>query len=178
MPFYNNQFKSLEELEQDYYQLKAPKVFSFAGILARYCVPMDRSDNGSREHEFEAHLGTRMTLVVTYEVPNDSENPDLDGYFYDPRTFLPDRDEVATCLIFMPRLELIFVENDKLYCTFAGGSELKGKMIIDGHQQAIGPNRVVYRVDASAYALERFMLHKTVSKSLLRIISSYIIVID
>ena len=49
MPFYNGRFKTLEELEMDYFQLKAPKSFSFVGVLARICQPADRSDNGSLE---------------------------------------------------------------------------------------------------------------------------------
>ena len=110
-----------------------------------------------------------MTLVVTYEVPNDSRNPDLAGYHYDPRVFDLNRNEVSTCLVFIPRLELIYAENEKLYCTFAGGSELKGRMIVDGQQQAIGPNRVVYRLEASSFALEKFMLLKRVS---IRFVSS------
>ena len=104
-----------------------------------------------------------MTLVVTYEVPNDSRNPDLAGYHYDPRIFDLSRNEVSTCLVFIPRLELIFAENDKLYCTFAGGSELKGRMVVNGQPQAIGPNRVVYRLEASSFALEKFILLKRVS---------------
>ena len=66
----------------------------------------------------------------------------------------------------MPRLELIYVENDKLYCTFLGGSELKGRMMIGGEKVAIGPNRVVLRLDASSYALEKFILQKRVSRRL------------
>ena len=49
MPFYGGSFKTLEELESDYFQLKAPKIFSFAGILARICQPIERHDNGSIE---------------------------------------------------------------------------------------------------------------------------------
>ena len=111
-------------------------------------------------------MGTKMTLVVTYEVPNDSRNPDLAGYHYDPRIFDLSRNEVSTCLVFIPRLELIFAENDKLYCTFAGGSELKGRMVVNGQPQAIGPNRVIYRLEASSFALEKFILVKRVSSSI------------
>ena len=39
MPFYNNSYKTLEELENDYNENKAPKVFSFAGVLHRWCEP-------------------------------------------------------------------------------------------------------------------------------------------
>ena len=112
-------------------------------------------------------MGTKLTLVVTYEVPilNWTErNPDLIGYHFDPRTFLPPRNEVTTCLVFIPRLELIYIENDKLYCTFLGGSGLQGRMMIDGEKVAIGPNRVVLRVDASSFALEKFILQKRVSR--------------
>ena len=49
MPFYDGSFKTLEELEMDYFQLTAPKSFSFVGVLARICQPADRSDNGSLE---------------------------------------------------------------------------------------------------------------------------------
>ena len=49
MPFYNNSFKTLEDLEKDYYQVKAPKVFSFAGILARICQPAKRPEDNSLE---------------------------------------------------------------------------------------------------------------------------------
>ena len=108
-------------------------------------------------------MGTKMTLVVTYEVPIQGANPDLPGYHYDPRTFLPDRNEVSTCLIYIPRLELIYCENDKLFCTFAGGSDLSGRMIINGRKEAIGPNRVIFRLDSSAFALEKFILQKRVS---------------
>ena len=52
MPFYNNSYKTLEELEKDYYQAKAPKVFSFAGILARICLPSDRPEDNSLEVRF------------------------------------------------------------------------------------------------------------------------------
>lgn len=111
-------------------------------------------------------MGTKMTLVVTYEVPRNEppRNPDSIGYHFDPRTFLPDRNEVTTCIVFIPRLELIYVENDRLYCTFLGGSDLSGRMMINGEKEAIGPNRVVLRVDSSSYALENFMLQKRVSQ--------------
>ena len=114
-------------------------------------------------------MGTKLTLVVTYEIPTPiwtEKNPDLIGYHFDPRVFYPPRNEVTTCLVFMPRLELIYVENDKLYCTFLGGSELKGRMMIGGEKVAIGPNRVVLRLDASSYALEKFILQKIVSRLL------------
>ena len=39
MPFYNNSYKTLEELENDYNENNAPKVFSFAGVLHRWCEP-------------------------------------------------------------------------------------------------------------------------------------------
>ena len=106
-----------------------------------------------------------MTLVVTYEVPSDAKDPDLEGYYFDPRVFDPERNEVATCLVFMPRLELIYAENDKLFCTFLGGSQMNGKMTIDGATVRIGPNRVILRVDSSSYALERFLLEKRVSQN-------------
>ena len=107
-----------------------------------------------------------MTLVVTYEVPNEGRNPDLDGYHFDTRVFAPDRNQVATCIVFIPRLELIYIENNRVYCTFLGGSTMKGKMMRDGLQVPIGPNRVVLRVDASSYALQRFLIEKAVSNNL------------
>ena len=104
-----------------------------------------------------------MTLVVTYEVPNGIRDPDLEGFHFDPRVFDPERNEVATCLVFIPRLELIYAENDKLYCSFLGGSQMKGKMTLNGATVRIGPNRVILRVDSSSYALERFLIEKRVS---------------
>ena len=39
MPYYNGGFKTLEELEEDYNNNAAPEVFSFAGVLHRWCEP-------------------------------------------------------------------------------------------------------------------------------------------
>ena len=39
MPFYDNEYKTLEQLEEDYNDGFAPKVFSFAGVLLRWCEP-------------------------------------------------------------------------------------------------------------------------------------------
>ena len=49
MLYYNKKFHTLEELEKDYCQLKAPKVFSFAGLLARVCNYVERPKDGSFE---------------------------------------------------------------------------------------------------------------------------------
>ena len=39
MPFYDNEYKTLEQLEEDYNNGFAPKLFSFAGVLLRWCEP-------------------------------------------------------------------------------------------------------------------------------------------
>ena len=49
MLYYNGSFHTLEELEKDYCQLKTPKVFSFAGLLARVCDAVERPKDGSLE---------------------------------------------------------------------------------------------------------------------------------
>ena len=49
MLYYNGSFHTLEELEKDYCQLRAPKVFSFAGLLARVCDAVERPKDGSLE---------------------------------------------------------------------------------------------------------------------------------
>ena len=41
MPFYNETFKTLEDLENDYNNKVAPDCFSFAGVLHRWCEPED-----------------------------------------------------------------------------------------------------------------------------------------
>ena len=42
MPFYKNQFKTLEELEKDYMSNKAPETFSFCGVLLRVLTEEDK----------------------------------------------------------------------------------------------------------------------------------------
>ena len=49
MLYYRGSFHTLEELEQDYIQVRAPKVFSFAGLLARVCNYVERPKDGSFE---------------------------------------------------------------------------------------------------------------------------------
>ena len=98
----------------------------------------------------------------------------------DQRVFHPDRDETMGCLVFIPRLELVFVENDHLYCVFKGGDHCKGSMWQKGSKdichppllnwskigtaKKINPNRVILRLDSTAFALENFILHKKVIK--------------
>ena len=54
MLYYRGSFHTLEELEQDYIQVRAPKVFSFAGLLARVCNYVERPKDGSFEVSLNA----------------------------------------------------------------------------------------------------------------------------
>ena len=102
-----------------------------------------------------------MRLIVNYE----TTHPDASAYGLqgqsrkDPRTFRPAKDEVLTCLVYMPRLELQFIEETEIYCQFKGGNFEFGQFLNNGQPKSIGPNRVVLHLDTTSYSLERFLLH-------------------
>ena len=136
------------------------------------------------KHQIECHLGTQKKLIINYntkshgakEIANWPRWVGIDKL--DQRKFTPDRDETMGCLVFIPRLELVFIENDNLYCIFMGGDDMKGSWFhsgsIDirhppllnwskiGTVEKINPNRVILRLDSTAFALENFILHKKV----------------
>jgi len=57
MLYYNGSFHTLEDLEKDYCQVRAPKVFSFAGLLARVCNAVERHKDGSIEVRLDSKQG-------------------------------------------------------------------------------------------------------------------------
>ena len=73
MPFYGGSFKTLEELESDYFQLKTPKIFSFAGILARICQPIERHDNGSIEVSYPTNLKYYPAVIIIPSLPSSTQ---------------------------------------------------------------------------------------------------------
>ena len=117
-------------------------------------------------------MGTEKLLIVNYqtkahgakEIPGWPRWAGIDNL--DNRSFKPFRDETLGCLVFMPRLELVYIENDKIHCNFYGGDQCNAPIQIGGTTEKINTNRVIYRLDSSAFALEKFILNKRVSLTL------------
>ena len=146
------------------------------------------------QHQIECHLGTSKRLIIQYE----TKAPDakkIEGWprweqieNLDNRKFQPFRNEVLGSLVYIPRLELVYVENDQMVCHFFGGNECKQTMFtrapLDvchppmlnwntmGTIRKINANRVILQLDSSAFALEKFILNARVSLARLNVVST------
>ena len=78
-------------------------------------------------------------------------------------------------LVFIPRLELLYIENDNIVCNFLGGDNCNQKLWrrapldvchppmlhwnTTGKVEMINANRVIYMLDSTPEALEGFIFH-------------------
>ena len=114
------------------------------------------------------HLGSRINLVVEYMNDGCANHTVLDvgDSIYD----------IKTTVVFLPSLELKYIENDDFVCGFYNDDFLK-PFIVNGKTEMIRPNRVVIALDTSTEAIEELLLQDQVSlrNHRLRIIDIFVI---
>lgn len=160
MALYNNRITTLEELISDCKAGNHPKDFSFLGVMDNHSYLGPNETNPGR-HEFELVLqtGTRSRLRVLYNTGIDQHAK------YDDR-FLDDTELVfypKGSLVFLPRLDLLYIENETLFCQFRGGDELNDSFYQkkDGITK-IGRNRVMLVLEITPSRINDFMVNKKV----------------
>ena len=84
--------------------------------------------------------------------------------------------DIKTTVVFLPSLELKYIENDDFVCGFYNDDFLK-PFIVNGKTEMIRPNRVVLALDTSSEAIEELLLQDQVSSrnQRLRIIDIFVI---
>ena len=160
MAYYNNRITTLDELMSDCSTGNHPKVFSFLGVMEDH-VYWGPNENNPGRHEFEMILqnGTKSRLRVLYNTGLDQHNVYDERFFDDSELlFYP-----KGSLIFLPRLDLLYIEKDSLFCQFLGGDEVHGNMYHehDGVTK-IGPNRVMICLETTPSQIAAFVTNNQV----------------
>ena len=160
MAFYNNRIFNLEELMDHILEGNSPNEFSFLGIIDNHISESHEFHNKRVHHDLILHAGTRCRLHVQYITGNDEVSrydlrkvDDRECPFYPKGT-----------LCFLPRLDVSYVDEDKIICNFKGGDTLFGQMNendltndFNKPLTPIGPNRVVLLLDTQPSSIEAFM---------------------
>lgn len=161
MALYNNRIATLESLMTDCLQGNHPREFSFLGVMEDHIFLGPNSTNPGRfEFELVLQTGTRSRLRVLYNTGADQHS------IYDDRHL--DESECVFypkgSLVFLPRLDLLYIEGDTLFCQFRGGDELLGSFYDKnlGMVRKIGANRVMIVLDTYPSMIEDFLENKKV----------------
>ena len=117
MAFYANKIIELNELIDEIYNGQGPTQFSFIGIIDRHTHEAHEKYPNRVHHELVLHDGSKSRLHVQYITGYDDE------HVYDKRVINDENDvfHPKASLCFLPRLEVTYVEDNSLYCTFKGG---------------------------------------------------------
>ena len=170
MAFFNNKMHTLEQLEELYWEMEAPKFFSFCGILDSIKV----IDEGHHvvsfiDHSIEnritwviknqiaVHLGSRIKLLIKYTNPGCVNQPVLD---VGDSVF-----DVKTTMVYFPCLELKYIENDDFVCGFLDDEKQK-PVKINGQTTMIRPNRIAIALETDPQGLQDLLLQDQVSLSI------------
>ena len=187
MAFYDKKISELNDLIDEIYNGQGPTQFSFLGIIDRHTHEAHEKYPNRVHHELVLHDGSKSRLHVQYITGYDDE------HVYDKRV-IDDQNDVfhpKASLCFLPRLEVTYVEDNSLYCTFKGGdlancpiiepltseqriqvmkkrkleeSGEKIELIFDtGREiQDIGSNRVCFIIDAQPSSINEFLTRNEV----------------
>ena len=167
MAYYHRRIFNLEQLMDHTLEGNSPNEFSFLGIIDNHISETHEVYNKRVHHELILHAGTRCRLHVQYITGYDEFNQ------YDIRE-VDDREcpfYPKGTLCFLPRLDVSYVEEDKIVCNFKGGDTLFGqikehdsKSEVKKPLRAIGPNRVVLLLNTQPSSIEAFLNNFEVSK--------------
>ena len=191
MAFYHKKISELNDLIDETYNGQGPTQFSFLGIIDRHTHEAHEKYPNRVHHELVLHDGSKSRLHVQYITGYDNE------HVYDKRV-LDDQNDVfhpKASLCFLPRLEITYVEDSNLYCTFKGGdlancpiiepltpeqrsqvmkkrkleedSGEKIELIFDTTRgvQHSGSNRVCFIIDAQPSSINEFLTRNEVKSS-------------
>ena len=162
MAFYNNSIFTIENLMDDSLEGNAPRVFSFLGVIDDHTMEQQDLQHPDRlVFNLIMHLGTKARLRLVYIAGSDLYNE------YDDR-ILDDNHCIyypKGSLLFLPRLDVLYVEGDTLFCQFLGGNERKGFMnarqlpneLPKQPAEKIGENRVMLLLDINPSSIEEFL---------------------
>ena len=190
MAFYDKKIIELNDLIDETYNGQGPTQFSFLGIIDRHTHEAHEKYPNRVHHELVLHDGSKSRLHVQYITGYDDE------HVYDKRV-IDDQNDVfhpKASLCFLPRLEVTYVEDNILYCTFKGGdlancpkiepltseqrsqvmkkrkleeSGEKIELIFDSRReiQHSGSNRVCFFIDAQPSSINEFLTRNEVKSS-------------
>lgn len=165
MAFYRGRIIGLEDILNMTLEGQGPDQFSFLGIIETQTHEVHDVHTYRVHHEIILHCGSRCRLHLQYMTGFDDENR------YDPRVLEDDACPYFPkgTLCFLPRLEVSFVDEEKIYCNFKGGDQLFGKITTKNKGgktgkkvEEIGPNRVCLLLDVTPSSIAEFLENKTV----------------
>ena len=191
MAFFQNKTVSLDELIDMTFDGQGPDEFSFLGIIDNQKFERDERHQNRIHHDLILHNGSKSRIHVQYITGHDDKNEYDDRVIDD--SFCPFYPKASTC--FLPRLEILFAENDELFCQFKGGIMVKDHMIDPPNEQEkneimnirkrqmagekiepcigkrkirpIGSNRVCLILDMQPSSIYQFLFHNEVRMCIL-----------
>ena len=191
MAFYDNKIVDLNQLIDETYNGQGPTQFSFLGIMDKHTHDVHERHPNRVDHVMVLHDGSKERLHVQYITGHDDE------FKYDQRVINDENDvfHPKASLCFLPRLEITYVEDSNLYCTFKGGDltiypmiepltveqrsqlmdirkveEETGTKIVPKFKtereiHKIGTNRVCFILDAQPSSINEFLTRNEVKKA-------------
>ena len=125
MAFFKNRIVTLDELLNLTFDGKGPDEFSFFGIIDKQTSEIDEKHPNLVHHDLILHDGSGARLHVQYLSGYDDETQYDDRIVDDSECpFFP---KATTC--FLPRLQILYAEDDNIICNFKGGDAITCKML-------------------------------------------------
>lgn len=175
MAFFENKIVLLDELLTMTFEGKGPKEFSFLGVIDTQKTEQDANNPFRFNHDLILHNGSKSRIHIQYITGHDDEN-EYDNRIVDD-SLCPFYPKASTC--FLPRLQILYAENDDLYCNFKGGDLTAGRMIESSNAESneerqvdsnivtrkirrIGSNRVCLLLDMLPSSIYEFIFNNEV----------------